>query len=76
MSVYLLLHHYCHCHLTKELKDAGTGLPFAAVFAMVPTYIFQSVTGSYDKEGIAIFYILLTYNMWIKALRLVASIGG
>ena len=69
MSACLLLHYYCHCHLTKELKDAGTGLLLAAVFAMVPTYIFQSVTGSYDNEGIAIFCILLTYNMWIKAVK-------
>lgn len=55
--------------LTKELKDAGAGLVAAAMIAIVPGYISRSVAGSYDNEGIAIFCMLLTYAMWIKAVK-------
>lgn len=37
--------------------------------AIVPGYISRSVAGSYDNEGIAIFCMLLTYYMWIKAVK-------
>uniref|UniRef100_A0A8C4ELJ0 Dolichyl-diphosphooligosaccharide--protein glycosyltransferase subunit STT3A n=1 Tax=Dicentrarchus labrax TaxID=13489 RepID=A0A8C4ELJ0_DICLA len=56
-------------HFTKELKDAGAGLLAAAMIAVVPGYISRSVAGSYDNEGIAIFCMLLTYYMWIKAVK-------
>ncbi|KAL4667232.1 hypothetical protein H8959_005921 [Pygathrix nigripes] len=56
-------------HLTKELKHAGTGLLAAAVIAVVPGYISRSVAGPYDNEGIAIFCMLLTYYMWIQAVK-------
>uniref|UniRef100_A0A8B9FRU8 Dolichyl-diphosphooligosaccharide--protein glycosyltransferase subunit STT3A n=2 Tax=Neoaves TaxID=3078114 RepID=A0A8B9FRU8_9PSIT len=56
-------------HLTKELKDAGAGLLAAAMISVVPGYISRSVAGSYDNEGIAIFCMLLTYYMWIKAVK-------
>ncbi|ELW72225.1 Dolichyl-diphosphooligosaccharide--protein glycosyltransferase subunit STT3A [Tupaia chinensis] len=56
-------------HLTKELKDAGAGLLAAAMIAVVPGYISRSVAGSYDNEGIAIFCMLLTYYMWVKAVK-------
>uniref|UniRef100_A0A8C8HWL1 Dolichyl-diphosphooligosaccharide--protein glycosyltransferase subunit STT3A n=1 Tax=Oncorhynchus tshawytscha TaxID=74940 RepID=A0A8C8HWL1_ONCTS len=56
-------------HFTKELKDAGAGLLAAAMIAVVPGYISRSVAGSYDNEGIAIFCMLLTYYMWIKAVN-------
>uniref|UniRef100_H3BAG6 Dolichyl-diphosphooligosaccharide--protein glycosyltransferase subunit STT3A n=1 Tax=Latimeria chalumnae TaxID=7897 RepID=H3BAG6_LATCH len=56
-------------HLTKELKDAGAGLLAAAMIAVVPGYISRSVAGSYDNEGIAIFCMLLTYYLWIKAVK-------
>ncbi|GFT22250.1 dolichyl-diphosphooligosaccharide--protein glycosyltransferase subunit STT3A [Nephila pilipes] len=55
--------------LTKELKDAASGLVAAAMIAVVPGYISRSVAGSYDNEGIAIFCMLLTYYMWIKAVK-------
>ncbi|GFY50348.1 dolichyl-diphosphooligosaccharide--protein glycosyltransferase subunit STT3A [Trichonephila inaurata madagascariensis] len=55
--------------LTKELKDAPSGLVAAAMIAVVPGYISRSVAGSYDNEGIAIFCMLLTYYMWIKAVK-------
>lgn len=55
--------------LTKELKDVGAGLVAAAMISIVPGYISRSVAGSYDNEGIAIFCMLLTYAMWIKAVK-------
>lgn len=36
---------------------------------LVPGYISRSVAGSYDNEGIAIFALLLTYYLWIKAVK-------
>ncbi|XP_077990856.1 dolichyl-diphosphooligosaccharide--protein glycosyltransferase subunit STT3A isoform X2 [Glandiceps talaboti] len=56
-------------HFTKELKDAGSGLVAACMIAIVPGYISRSVAGSYDNEGIAIFCMLLTYTLWIKAVK-------
>lgn len=50
-------------------QDAGSGLVAAAMIAVVPGYISRSVAGSYDNEGIAIFCMLLTYAMWIKAVK-------
>ena len=55
--------------LTKELKDSASGLLAAAMIAIVPGYISRSVAGSYDNEGIAIFCMLFTYYMWIKAVK-------
>ncbi|WAR17562.1 STT3A-like protein [Mya arenaria] len=49
--------------------DAGAGLIAAAMIAIVPGYISRSVAGSYDNEGIAIFCMLLTYMLWIKAVK-------
>ena len=40
-----------------------------AMIAIVPGYISRSVAGSYDNEGIAIFCMLLTYFLWIKAVK-------
>lgn len=39
------------------------------LFFLVPGYISRSVAGSYDNEGIAIFALLLTYFLWLRALR-------
>lgn len=41
----------------------------AAFISIVPGYISRSVAGSYDNEGIAIFCMLLTYYLWIKAVK-------
>lgn len=55
--------------LTKELRSEAAGLVAAALIAVVPGYISRSVAGSYDNEGIAIFCMLLTYYLWIKAVK-------
>jgi dolichyl-diphosphooligosaccharide--protein glycosyltransferase len=55
--------------LTKELHDKAAGLVAACLISIVPGYISRSVAGSYDNEGIAIFCMLLTYWLWIKAVK-------
>lgn len=55
--------------LTKEVKNTSAGLVAAALIAIVPGYISRSVAGSFDNEGIAIFTLLLTYYLWIKAVN-------
>eukprot|EP01105_Mastigella_eilhardi_P007214 TRINITY_DN18724_c0_g1_i1.p1 TRINITY_DN18724_c0_g1~~TRINITY_DN18724_c0_g1_i1.p1 ORF type:complete len:736 (-),score=222.48 TRINITY_DN18724_c0_g1_i1:65-2242(-) len=55
--------------LTKECWDDKAGLLAAAFIAVVPGYISRSVAGSFDNEGIAIFALLLTYYLWIKAVK-------
>lgn len=32
-------------------------------------YISRSVAGSYDNEAIAIFLLMFTFFLWIKALK-------
>lgn len=55
--------------LTKELSSSAAGLVAACLISIVPGYISRSVAGSYDNEGIAIFCMLLTYFLWIKAVK-------
>ncbi|KAH8849168.1 Dolichyl-diphosphooligosaccharide--protein glycosyltransferase subunit STT3A [Schistosoma japonicum] len=55
--------------LTSEIQDNGAGLVAAAMIAIVPGYISRSVAGSYDNEGIAIFCMLFTFYLWIKAVK-------
>jgi dolichyl-diphosphooligosaccharide--protein glycosyltransferase len=55
--------------LTKELSTSAAGLVAACLISIVPGYISRSVAGSYDNEAIAIFCMLLTYYLWIKAMK-------
>ncbi|GAB6031997.1 Dolichyl-diphosphooligosaccharide--protein glycosyltransferase subunit stt3b [Chamberlinius hualienensis] len=55
--------------LTKELWSPGAGLLSACFIAIVPGYISRSVAGSYDNEGIAIFALMFTYYLWVKAIK-------
>lgn len=54
----------------KELKDTGTGLVAAAMMAIVPGYISRSVAGSFDNEAVAIFALLITLYLFVRATRL------
>ncbi|VDC05188.1 unnamed protein product [Peniophora sp. CBMAI 1063] len=54
---------------TKEMKDERAGLLAAAFIGIVPGYISRSVAGSYDNEAIAIFLLMFTFYLWIKALK-------
>ncbi|CAN6463415.1 unnamed protein product [Victoria cruziana] len=53
----------------KELWDSGAGLVAAALIAICPGYISRSVAGSYDNEGVAIFALLLTFFLFVKAVN-------
>ncbi|CAG8463541.1 92_t:CDS:2 [Diversispora eburnea] len=55
--------------LTSEIKDSSAGLLAAAFIGVAPGYISRSVAGSYDNEGIAIFLLMFTFYLWIKALK-------
>lgn len=62
--------------LTSELKDSSAGLLAAAFTGIAPGYISRSVAGSYDNEGIAIFLLMFTFYLWIKALKLGSAMYG
>ncbi|GBG67744.1 hypothetical protein CBR_g872 [Chara braunii] len=53
----------------KELRDSATGLIAAAFLAICPGYISRSVAGSYDNEGVAIFALVLTFYLFVKAVN-------
>lgn len=57
--------------LTNEMTTSpSAGLLAAAFIAIAPGYISRSVAGSYDNEAIAIFLLVFTFYLWIKALKM------
>ena len=64
--------------LTNEMSSGSrsAGLLAAAFMAIAPGYISRSVAGSYDNEAIAIFLLVLTFYLWIKALKLGSMMWG
>jgi len=52
-----------------EVKDRNTGLIAAAMIAVVPGYISRSVAGSFDNEGVAIFALVTTFYLFVKAMN-------
>ncbi|CAE6442426.1 unnamed protein product [Rhizoctonia solani] len=54
---------------TKEMKDESAGLLAAIFIGIAPGYISRSVAGSYDNEAIAIFLLMFTFWLWIRALK-------
>ncbi|KAJ3022729.1 oligosaccharyl transferase stt3 subunit [Thoreauomyces humboldtii] len=62
--------------LTKEMKNEAAGLLAAAFIGIAPGYISRSVAGSYDNEGIAIFLLVYTFYLWIKAVKLGSAFYG
>lgn len=61
---------------TKEMKNDSAGLLAAAFIGIAPGYISRSVAGSYDNEAIAIFLLMFTFYLWIKALKLGSAFWG
>ncbi|PYI19157.1 STT3 subunit of Oligosaccharyl transferase [Aspergillus japonicus CBS 114.51] len=56
--------------LTCEMSTSpSAGLLAAAFMGIVPGYISRSVAGSYDNEAIAIFLLVFTFFLWIKAVK-------
>ena len=56
--------------LAKECTNKSeTGLLAALFISIVPSYISRSVAGSYDNEGVAIFALITTFYLWVKAVN-------
>jgi dolichyl-diphosphooligosaccharide--protein glycosyltransferase len=55
--------------LTSEVHSRSAGLLAAAFMAIAPGYISRSVAGSFDNEGVAIFALIFTYFLWVRALN-------
>ncbi|KAJ5180440.1 hypothetical protein N7492_003650 [Penicillium capsulatum] len=56
--------------LTSEMSSSpSAGLLAAAFMGITPGYISRSVAGSYDNEAIAIFLLVFTFFLWIKAVK-------
>ncbi|CAI6095793.1 hypothetical protein V2G26_014316 [Clonostachys chloroleuca] len=63
--------------LTNEMTTSSSaGLLAAAFMGITPGYISRSVAGSYDNEAIAIFLLVFTFYLWIKALKLGSMLWG
>ena len=58
------------------MKDSSAGLLAAAFIGIAPGYISRSVAGSYDNEAIAIFLLMFTFFLWIKALKVGSALYG
>ena len=55
---------------TKEVtRRTSTGLLAAAFVGIIPSYISRSVGGSYDNKGVAIFALIFTFYLWVKAVH-------
>ena len=54
---------------TREIKDEAAGLLAAVFIGIAPGYTSRSVAGSYDNEAIAIFLLLFTFYLWIRAVK-------
>ncbi|KAH8701078.1 putative oligosaccharyl transferase subunit [Talaromyces proteolyticus] len=56
--------------LTNEMSTSPSAGLLAAIFmGIAPGYISRSVAGSYDNEAIAIFLLVFTFYLWIKAVK-------
>ncbi|KXT00691.1 hypothetical protein AC578_8252 [Pseudocercospora eumusae] len=63
--------------LTAEMSDSpSAGLLAAAFMGIAPGYISRSVAGSYDNEAIAIFLLVFTFYLWIKAVKVGSIMWG
>lgn len=54
--------------LTSEVtRKHGAGLIAALLIGLVPSYMSRSVAGGYDNEGVAIFALIFSFYVFIKA---------
>jgi dolichyl-diphosphooligosaccharide--protein glycosyltransferase len=74
--VFSALTAYSAYLFTSELKDTTSGLLAAIFLGVAPGYISRSVAGSYDNEGIAIFLLVFTFYLWIKAVKMGSAVYG
>jgi dolichyl-diphosphooligosaccharide--protein glycosyltransferase len=57
----------CYFFTKEATNKPGAGLLAALFISIVPSYISRSVAGSYDNEAVAIFALVNTFFLWIKA---------
>lgn len=63
--------------ITSEMTESpSAGLLAAAFMGIAPGYISRSVAGSYDNEAIAIFLLVFTFYLWIKAVKNGSAMWG
>jgi dolichyl-diphosphooligosaccharide---protein glycosyltransferase len=63
--------------LTSEMSSSpSAGLLAAAFMGITPGYISRSVAGSYDNEAIAIFLLVFTFFLWVKAVKVGSIMWG
>jgi len=63
--------------LTNEVSHSSSAGLLAAIFmGIAPGYISRSVAGSYDNEAIAIFLLVFTFYLWIKAVKVGSVMWG
>lgn len=63
--------------LTKEITQRSeAGLLSALFIAIVPSYMSRSVAGSYDNEGVAIFALVFTFYVFLKAINTGSLLWG
>ena len=63
--------------ITSEMSTSpSAGLLAAAFMGITPGYISRSVAGSYDNEAIAIFLLVFTFYLWIKAVKNGSAMWG
>jgi dolichyl-diphosphooligosaccharide--protein glycosyltransferase len=56
--------------LTREVTgNTTTALLSAMLLSVSPAYISRSTAGSFDNEGIAIFLLIFTFYLWVKAVN-------
>ncbi|KAG7395524.1 oligosaccharyl transferase stt3 subunit [Phytophthora boehmeriae] len=56
--------------LTKEATgNTPTALLSATLLSVSPAYISRSTAGSFDNEGVAIFLLIFTFFLWVRAVR-------
>jgi dolichyl-diphosphooligosaccharide--protein glycosyltransferase len=62
---------------TNEMSASPSAGLLAAIFmGIAPGYISRSVAGSYDNEAIAIFLLVFTFYLWIKAVKVGSMFWG
>ncbi|KAI0296560.1 Oligosaccharyl transferase STT3 subunit-domain-containing protein [Multifurca ochricompacta] len=81
--IYNILH---YLHLPVDIRNICVLLapgfsPLTAwatyiFIGIVPGYISRSVAGSYDNEAIAIFLLMFTFFLWIKAMKQGSALYG
>jgi dolichyl-diphosphooligosaccharide--protein glycosyltransferase len=57
------------CGKSSKRSGEAVGLTAAALMSVVPGYVSRSVAGSFDNEAVAIFALVNTFYMFVKAVN-------